>query len=256
MARTRSVHYSEHQALILDTASRLFAAQGFARTSVAALARACNCSKALLYHYYASKEAILYALLCTHLERLHATTMQALATSDDPEAQFRALVHASMTVYTESQDKHIVLINDLHCLAAEQSDAIRRLERHLTSLVADLLTRINPEIARVPHLRMPYTMMFYGLLNWTYLWYDAQGPIGPDAFAHCATELFLHGFKSLHVLEDEVPRHLEDLVQHTGRTRASAIGRTVLEKRDDLESMIGPGPAHGEEPAGRINCMG
>lgn len=229
MARTRSVHYLEHQTLILDTAARLFAAQGFARTSIAALARACNCSKALLYHYYASKEAILYALLCTHLERLHAMTMQALATSDDPEAQFRALVHASMTVYTESQDKHIVLINDLHCLPAEQGDEIRRLERHLTSLVADLLTRINPAIAQVPHLRMPYTMMFYGLLNWTYLWYDAQGPIGPDAFAYCATELFLHGFKSLHVLEDKSERRLEDVVQQTDRIRASDIRQAVLE---------------------------
>jgi AcrR family transcriptional regulator len=217
MARTRSVHYPENQALILDTAARLFAARGFTRTSIAELARACTCSKALLYHYYASKEAILYALLVAHLERLHTVTTQALATSDDPELQFRALVQASMTVYTESQDQHIVLINDLSCLPATPRDAIRALERDLIGRVADLLARINPDVSQAPHLRMPYTMMFYGLLNWTYLWCDAQGSMGPDEFAHRATELFLHGFKALPRTGDETERRLDHRVDAAGR---------------------------------------
>lgn len=215
MGRTRSIHYPENQALILDSAARLFAAKGFARTSIAELARACNCSKALLYHYYASKEAILYALLRAHLERLHDMTAKALATSNDPQIQFRALVQASMAVYVESQDKHIVLLNDLSCLPAAQCDEIRKMERDLTGLAADLLTRLNPALNRAPHLRMPYTMMFYGLLNWTYLWYDAQGPMTPDMFAHHATELFLHGFEALHITGEEADQGLGHLTQQT-----------------------------------------
>ena len=62
MARPRSEHYPENQRLILDRAALLFAERGFGRASIAELARACDFSKAWLYHYYDSKEAILYAL--------------------------------------------------------------------------------------------------------------------------------------------------------------------------------------------------
>jgi AcrR family transcriptional regulator len=195
MARTRSAHYPENQARILETAARLFAARGFARVSIAALAAACQCSKALLYHYYPSKEALLYTLLRSHLETLRTVTEQALATSTDPEVQFRALVRANMTIYARSRDKHIVLMNDLHCLPPAQRQDIRLVERRLTTLVADLLTRMRPELRQDTRLRMPYAMMFYGMLNWTYIWYDDHGPVGPEEFARRAADLFLHGFK-------------------------------------------------------------
>jgi AcrR family transcriptional regulator len=194
MARTRSERYPENQALILDTAGALFAKNGFPRTSISELAKACHCSKALLYHYYPSKEAILFALLDTHLERLRHITEKALAASAEPEAQFRMLVQASMTVYSEARDKHIVLMHDLPCLPPEQREEIRQMERELTALVADLLTRLNPALAGDPRLRMPYTMMFYGLLNWTYVWYNAQGSVGPEELADRAAQLFLYGF--------------------------------------------------------------
>ena len=194
MARTRSEWYPENQALILDTAATLFASSGFPRTSIAELAKACNCSKALLYHYYPSKEAILYALLHTHLEELQRITEQALGISTEPQEQFRTLVQASMTVYTKARHKHVVLMNDLGCLPLDQREEIRHLERGLTALVADLLARLNPALAGDSRLRMPYTMMFYGLINWTYVWYDAAGPVGPEELAERATQLFLHGF--------------------------------------------------------------
>jgi hypothetical protein len=37
-------------------------------------------------------------------------------------------------------------------------------------------------------------MMFYGMVNWTYTWYDAAGPIAPAQLAARMTELFLRGF--------------------------------------------------------------
>ncbi len=47
---------------ILDAARRLFAEEGFHAASVSALAKACRLTKAGLYHYFPSKQAILHAL--------------------------------------------------------------------------------------------------------------------------------------------------------------------------------------------------
>lgn len=195
MPRTRvEAQYTANRQRILDEAARLFAAKGFPRTTIVELAKACRCSKALLYHYFASKEDILYALLTTHLQHLRAVAAEALSASDEPVEQFYALMQANMAVYIESRDRHIVLVSDTGHLSEAQRGDIRHMQRMLTSLVSELLTRLNPQLLSDPRLPMLYTMMFYGMLNWTYIWYDAGGAVGPDEFSRRAADLFLNGF--------------------------------------------------------------
>lgn len=196
MARTRSETYPENQQLILDRAAELFADRGFARTSIAELARACEFSKAWLYHYYDSKEAILYAMLRGHILDLLAINQAALDREDEPEAQFRAFIHAAVSAYVLTPHKHTVLMNDLDCLPDEQRKEIQNLERDLVETVTQLLERINPALANHPLLRKPFAMMFYGLINWTYIWYDPAGPVPPERLADLAADLFLNGFRA------------------------------------------------------------
>ena len=67
MARTRSENYDTIQRGILAKAAQVFAAQGYMRASVADLTRACRLSRGALYHYFESKEAILFAILDAHV---------------------------------------------------------------------------------------------------------------------------------------------------------------------------------------------
>ncbi len=195
MPRTRvEAQYTANRQHILDQAAHLFAAKGFPRTTIVELARACECSKALLYHYFTSKEDILYALLKTHLHNLRTVAEEALSVSDVPIEQFYALMQANMAIYIESRDRHVVLVSDTGHLPEQRREDIRHMQRALTSLVSELLTRLNPQMLSDPRLPMLYTMMFYGVLNWTYIWYDAGGAVGPDEFARRAADLFLHGF--------------------------------------------------------------
>jgi hypothetical protein len=43
-------------------------------------------------------------------------------------------------------------------------------------------------------MQRPYAMLFYGMINWTYTWYRADGPVSPPEFADMAASLFLDGF--------------------------------------------------------------
>jgi len=58
--RRRADSYDSKLAQIRDAAAGLFASQGFVRTSMSEVAQACGVSKALVYHYFPSKEALLY----------------------------------------------------------------------------------------------------------------------------------------------------------------------------------------------------
>ena len=196
MARTRSESYPENRQLILDRAAELFAARGFPRSSIAELARACAFSKAWLYHYFDSKEAILYAMLDAHMRELKRVSGEAIAGSDDPVRQFRDFVRANVAVYVRAPAKHVVLMSGLDYLPEADRERIRALERELVAMVVALLHRLNPALQAHPILRKPYAMMFYGLINWTYVWYDPAGPVEPDRFAALAADLFLDGFRA------------------------------------------------------------
>jgi Tetracyclin repressor-like, C-terminal domain len=61
-------------------------------------------------------------------------------------------------------------------------------------------------------------MMLFGMINYTYTWYDAKGPIKPKAFAQLAAGLFLKGF-----LADSPARPTED--SRTPRVGAGEVRR-------------------------------
>ncbi|MGQ0662012.1 MAG: TetR family transcriptional regulator [Pseudomonadota bacterium] len=193
MARRRAAEYDRRRQLIRERAAELFARRGFAGASAADIAAACTCSKALIYHYFPSKEAILYDLLRAYMTALVAAAEAAVAGSAGPRRQFRALTRAHMRIYATARPKHILLLNELDRLPARHRARIIALERRLVRLAADLFERLAPALKRRPELRMPVAMGFYGLINWTTTWYRPTGRLGPNAFADLAAALFLDG---------------------------------------------------------------
>jgi hypothetical protein len=87
-----------------------------------------------------------------------------------------------------------VLIHDLSFLNGDEQQTIKDLERQLVDIVTDLLLRLDAEGRIVKRTKKIYTMILFGIINFTYTWYDPKGAIGPQEFADMAVELFLNGF--------------------------------------------------------------
>ena len=193
MARTRAEDYEEKQQRIREQAAELFAARGFAATSTADIAAEGGFSKALIYHYFESKEEILQDLLDAHMDTLLAAAQSALEQCDTPRARLRAFVRAHMQLYATARAKHLLLINELDSLPAKGKAAITAKQRRLVDLAADLFAALAPRLKAQPALRFPLAMSFYGMINWTCIWYRPDGDLPPDAFADLASDLFLDG---------------------------------------------------------------
>jgi AcrR family transcriptional regulator len=194
MARTRSEKYDDIQAGILCNAARLFATRGYERSSIGDLVEACELSRGAIYHYFDSKEAILFAMLDSLVRDLLAHLEQAVASGGAPLEKFARVIEAFVEHNAQSPEEQIVLLNDLGALKVEEQRQIVQTERKIVELVGKVLTSIdvtkkmNRKNARV------YTMMLFGMINYTYTWYDAKGPVKPKEFAQMAASLFLTGF--------------------------------------------------------------
>jgi TetR/AcrR family transcriptional regulator len=194
LARTRAKDYDNKRAAILSAAARVFADGGYDRTSMATLAGECGVSKALLYHYYASKEALLHDILCSHLEALAAAVEDAPA--GPPEARLRALISALLEAYRDADAEHRLQANALGALPEEAQAELRALLRRLVERFAEAVKAANPALAESPRLK-PATMALFGMLNWYYMWGREGGPVSREDYADMVATLFLDGVRAV-----------------------------------------------------------
>jgi AcrR family transcriptional regulator len=192
MARTRANNYGAKRRGILRRAAELFARHGFTGTSITMIAEACGMSKALLYHYYPSKEDVLFHLLDSHLRHLDEVVEQAAATNGD-QARLHAIAAKLLDAYRGADAAHQVQIASLKLLPPNRQAILKEAERRMVATVSRTIAGAVPQLANRHTLLMPLTMSFFGMLNWHYLWFREGKGLTRDQYARMATTLILSG---------------------------------------------------------------
>jgi AcrR family transcriptional regulator len=184
MARPRAHDYDDKRKLILECAGELFARRGYGGASITMIAKACGVSKALLYHYYPDKEAVLFDIISEHLLHLVEVVKEA---GDELHAMTEALLDA----YRNADAEHQVQINDLKLLPPDKQEMLKDIERELVRRFAGAIARAVPDLAE--EFVKPVTMSLFGMLNWHYLWFREGRGLTRADYARLAIELVLKG---------------------------------------------------------------
>jgi AcrR family transcriptional regulator len=203
MARPKSSQHELRREEILDVAAQCFADRSYPAASMNDIATACGTSKARLYHYYDSKEAILFDLLDRYTQRLLALIGEAEATAQrqglDDRGALHALIRSFLGEYESSATRHVALLHDTKFLGAMQRELILNRQRDVVSAVTRFLNRAYP--ARLTRANQTaVAMMLFGMINWTFTWLRPDGPLSYGAFADEVIAMLEQG------LAHELPR--------------------------------------------------
>lgn len=192
MARPQAADYEERKQEIVDKAATLFASRSFLGTSINDIAQSCDFSKALLYHYFASKEELLSTVMASHIDRLEEIVSEACELRGSTDAKLHTLLRMFMAEYAKAADKQKVLVNELAHLPEADRLAIVAKQRGIIERFQSLLIDLDPVLAgNRPKARVK-TMLLFGMINWTGNWYDPAGPIKPSEIADMVTDLMLN----------------------------------------------------------------
>lgn len=198
MARTRANDFEEKQRGILQNAATVFAEQGMDKASMSQIAAHAQVSKALLYHYYPSKDALIFAIITGHLEELDAEISAADDPGLPPEQRLRKLVGTVLECYRGADNEHKVQLNATAALSDEQRAEITKIERRIVRHFSTVLHDLNPDLDQKQRpLLMPVTMSLFGMMNWVYMWFRDGGRISREDYADVATTLILEGIKAV-----------------------------------------------------------
>jgi AcrR family transcriptional regulator len=194
MSRVRALDYQDKKQAILDAAAVLFAQSGYANVKMMDIARACDASKSMLYHYFPAKEDVLFEIMKeqvqSYLEAIEEVAARPLA----PAERLHEFVRMWVRKSSQARARITVLMYEFKFLTKRQRAVVGDSARRLLDRVSELVAEVNPALAQgpVPKHRT-YTLLLYGLLNWTEVWFRSTGPIGAEEMADMIHGLFVHG---------------------------------------------------------------
>lgn len=172
------------QRRIIDAAVDLFSRKGFDGTSVQEVVDAARVTKGAMYHYFRSKDDLLFEIyheLITEqlagLERIRAT--HALA----PDTLHAVIVDLVVSTAARIQAA-AVFAREAHKLAGEPMAALRAQRRAYHEGVRDLVAQGQRDGAfAVTASAETVTLVVFGIVNQLSQWYRPDGPTSPRQLA-------------------------------------------------------------------------
>lgn len=192
MTRVRADDYDAKQRTILDTAAALFAKVGYPNAKMQDVASACGATKSMLYHYFPTKDELLFAMIQEHLEQLLASIEETLEGPGDRKQRFLAFVETFVQKSAQSRRRHVTAMNDLKFLPKASQAPLHALEARVINQVAEILRGLNPGLPDMVY--KPYALMLIGMLNWTDYWFKPSGAMKSQELCERISRLFLSGF--------------------------------------------------------------
>ena len=192
MGRPRAADHADQRDRILLRATEAIAELGYGSASMAQLAQACGLSKAGLYHYFPSKDAILFESLDRYTKLLMDRLAEVRTRRLEPRHELGEMVRTLMLQYRDSRAHHVALLNDVKSLEPAAREQIRAQERAVVDQLALTLERVAP--GRFDALtRKPATMALLGMINFTFAWLRPDGPMSHEQYAQLVIDLWERG---------------------------------------------------------------
>lgn len=165
---------------VLDAALQEFAENGYHGTSIRDIAARAKLSVPGLYHYHASKQDILVALVSTVMNDLITRCESALATASSPEERFDRLVECLVRFHMFRREAAFVAASEARSLDPEQRREYVASRNRVQALIDEVIADGHRSgVFATPYAKdagRAITTMAIGVASW----YRADGALSAD----------------------------------------------------------------------------
>lgn len=181
-------------AAIREAALELFVRVGYENASVSDIVAAAGVTKGAMYHYFRSKNDLLFdiydRLLADQQERLE----RIAAGAEPPVERVRAAMADLITTSLAALQEAVVFFRSRHLLPPEQQAEVARRRREYEQLFRALVAEAVEDGSLRPDI--PDAVVggvFFGAVHYLGDWYDPTGAIAPEKLADGYVDLILSG---------------------------------------------------------------
>ena len=148
-------------------------------------------TKAGLYHYFPSKEAMLFEIMRFGLERMEAEVIAPAIRVRDPEVRLRQMLVHHARIITRAEGAVAQLFHEQRALPASMRKVVNALERRYFHLVRDTLDEIR-KAGRLRDVELSVAALsLIGMIQWMPRWFRPDGRLSADQAAKDVADLAL-----------------------------------------------------------------
>ena len=190
---TRSARSTERREEVVAAAARIFAERGYAAVGMRDVAEAVGIRGASLYHHFASKEDILYAICLTVTEEPNARNLPLLDAPGTPTTRLAALVRGHLDHLRARRVEHLVALHELAALTPEHRRVVDEHRRHYQRRVRDVIAAgVTAGELAVADVRLA-AFAVCDVLNGVSHWFHPGGELSHEAVADGYVALVVDG---------------------------------------------------------------
>lgn len=177
---------------VTRAAVELFAAQGYANTSVQQIVEAAGVTKGAMYHYFQSKDDLLFAIYERMLALQKAHLDEIVARGGAVDAVLRAACVDVIETSIDFLPEGTVFFRSLHMLSQPRQQEVTRRRRAYNDEFSALIEAGQTlGLYRTDIPRPVLIAHFFSDVHYLSQWYSPDGPEGKSVLAEQLTELFL-----------------------------------------------------------------
>jgi TetR/AcrR family transcriptional regulator, cholesterol catabolism regulator len=158
---------------ILDHATEVFCDKGYDGASMRDLSRATGMSLAGLYHYFQSKERLLYLIQKYAFTTIVKRLKERLKGVTDPDERIRIFIHNHLDYFVANQSSLKVLAHEDEALKNGFSSEISAIKREYYRICVGLMEDLKRE-RNLDFNSRTAVMSLFGMINWIYTWYNPR----------------------------------------------------------------------------------
>lgn len=186
--------YDDRLNHILRAATRVISRDGYVGASMRTVAQEAQVSLAGIYHYFDSKEKMLFLIQFRTFNSLLMNLKEKLHGVVDPVEQLRVMVRAHVEYFAANMEALKVCSHELDSLSSDAYEQTLSIRREYYSVTRAFVDRIIDERGQSRATdRHVATMSLFGMLNWLYRWYDPRRDGAPSGLARQIAGQFLSG---------------------------------------------------------------
>ncbi|MEV7010071.1 TetR/AcrR family transcriptional regulator [Streptosporangium sp. NPDC051022] len=159
---------------ILAEAQRLFAERGFREATLEDVAVTLGVKRQALYHYFSSKDEILWELTERAGALIKEATDSIFERDIPPADKLAALVEAHVRLVLTDADLFRVQFEEMGRLPGERGEALRRQQNDYVQRVASVIREGQGDDSFVGDQATSQALLIIGMCNWTLAWFDER----------------------------------------------------------------------------------
>lgn len=190
----RRTPQDERRREIVACAAKVFEERGFSTTTMESIAQSVGLAKPTLYHYFSSKDDILFAIHDEFIDLLIDKQRDPARAEQRPNEQLRGVINDVIGLMGTHRGHVRVFFEHYREMTPAHQSVIRAKRDEYEKAVTDLfragmasgeIRPVDPQLA---------TLALFGMTNWTYQWFRPEGTLSA---AQMADEFYGYLFDGL-----------------------------------------------------------